>query len=209
MKKETVEILKNLSSINQGIVIREGDKLRTMSIMKNIFATAVVPDSFEKEFAIYDLNEFLSTYSLFDSPELSYKSDHVEMKSGRTRVKYFYSSPSVIVSPPVDKNIKVEGDFSFKLTASTLSELLKAAAVMKLKELEITTKGLRAFNKNSVGNQYDVTFEDAKGEATSKVLNIENLKMLSLDYNVVVGERAVKFTSLDGTLEYIIAIETE
>lgn len=209
MQKDTVEILKNFASINQGIILREGNKIRTMSIMKNVFATAIVPDSFDKEFAIYDLNEFLSTLSLFDSPELSFKQDHLEMKSGRTRVKYFYSSPSVIVAPPIDKNIKVEGELTFKLLTTTLEQLLKAAAVMKLKELEITDKGLRAFNKNSTGNQYDVGVEDLEGSATPKVIKIENIKLLPRDYNVVVGERAIKFTTIDGDLEYIIAIETE
>ncbi len=104
---------------------------------------------------------------------------------------------------------QVEGELTFKLLTTTLEQLLKAAAVMKLKELEITDKGLRAFNKNSTGNQYDVGVEDLEGSATPKVIKIENIKLLPRDYNVVVGERAIKFTTIDGDLEYIIAIETE
>lgn len=209
MQKETVDVLKNFASINQGILILEGSELRTMSIMKNVFATAKVPDTFDREFAVYDLNEFLATLSLFDKPELAFKEEHILIAEGKSKIKYFYSAPSVIVSPPRDKSIKVEGDLTFQLPLAILSQLLKAASVMSLKELEITSKGLRAFNKSSVGNQYDVKLEDITGETSPKILNIENLKLLPRDYTVVVGNKAVKFTSIDKDLEYIVAVEAE
>jgi len=209
MQKETVDVLKNFASINQGILILQGSELRTMSIMKNVFATAKVPDTFDREFAVYDLNEFLATLSLFDKPELAFKEEHILIAEGKSKIKYFYSAPSVIVSPPRDKSIKVEGDLTFQLPLAILSQLLKAASVMSLKELEITSKGLRAFNKSSVGNQYDVKLEDITGETTAKILNIENLKLLPRDYTVVVGTKAVKFTSIDKDLEYIVAVEAD
>jgi len=210
VKKETIEILKNFAGINQGILIREGNELRTMSVMKNVFGTAIVTDTFEKEFAIYDLNEFLSALSLFDAPDLEFESNHVDISKGKSKVKYYYSSPSVIVAPPADKKIKVEPGLTFKLTADELEKTLKAAAVMKLKELEISTDGLKAYNKSSVGNQYTVEVADIQGDLkATKTLLIENIKFLSNDYNVTVGEKAVKFQSIAGDLEYIVAVETE
>lgn len=209
MQKETVDVLKNFSSINQGLLIQKGNVLRTMSVLKNVFASASIPDTFEREFAIYDLNEYLSTLSLFTAPEVSYKEDHILVQSGKSRVKYYYSSPSVIVSPPADKTITVQAELTFKLPAVVLDQLLKAASVMKLKELEISENGLRAFNKSQIGNQYAVEVEGIEGSSASKVLKIENLKMLSRDYTVDVGTRAVKFTSIDGALEYIVAVEVE
>ena len=59
LSNETVDVLKNFSTINQNILVKEGTKLRTMSTMKNILGEAVIPESFIKEFGIYDLNEFL------------------------------------------------------------------------------------------------------------------------------------------------------
>ena len=221
MKKETVEVLKNFAGINQGILIKEGNELRTMSVMKNVFGTAIIGDKFEKEFAIYDLNEFLSTLSLFDAPDLDYGSSHVDISSGKSKVKYYYSAPSVIVSPPFDKKISVKPGLTFKLTAGELEKTLKAAAVMKLKELEFSDEGLRAYNKQNGGNQYTVKVDNIKGDlAGSKTLLIENIKFLSRDYQVTVGEKAVKFQTLkagkDGApdevtneLEYIVAVETE
>ncbi len=209
MQKETVEILKNFSSINQGIVIRKGNKLKTMSVHKNVFASSVVPDNFEREIAVYDLNELLSTLSLFTAPEISYKEDHILIKSGKSRVRYKYSSPSVIVSPPVDKNISIQPQLTFKLQAVVLEQIMKASSVMKLKELEISESGLRAFNKSQVGNKYVVEVEGVEGTCSPKVLSIANLKLLPRDYTVEVDNRAVRFTSVDGSLEYIVAVEIE
>ena len=61
----TINVLKNFSTINQNLVIKEGSDISTMSAMKNIVAKAKVEEAFTKEFAIYDLNEFLSALSLF------------------------------------------------------------------------------------------------------------------------------------------------
>ena len=60
LSNETVSVLKNFSTINQNLVIKGGNKIATMSAMKNIVAKAEVLEDFPQEFAIYDLNEFLS-----------------------------------------------------------------------------------------------------------------------------------------------------
>ena len=70
LSNETVSVLKNFSTINQNLVNKSGNKIATMSAMKNIVAKAEVLEEFPQEFAIYDLNEFLSAISLFSKPEL-------------------------------------------------------------------------------------------------------------------------------------------
>ena len=210
MQKETIEVLKNAASINQGILIIKGNQIRTMAVMNNVFLTANVPDTFDRDFAIYDLNEFLSTLSLFDKPEVAYKDDHILIAMNKSKIKYFYSAPSVVVSPPRDKKIEITGEFSFKLPEVILGQLIKAASIMKLDTVEITKGGLRAFNKKNGGNQYDVKIEEVTGDlAESKLLTIELLKLLPRDYTVVIGDRAAKFNSIDGDLEYIITYTTK
>ena len=58
LSNETLTVLKNFAGINQSILVRKGNKLRTMSVMKTVLAEATVNEEFEKEFAIYDLNQF-------------------------------------------------------------------------------------------------------------------------------------------------------
>ena len=70
----TINVLKNFSTINQNLVIKEGSAISTMSAMKNIVAKATGRrEPLTKEFAIYDLNEFLSALSLFANPDLDFQ----------------------------------------------------------------------------------------------------------------------------------------
>ena len=71
LNTNTLNILKNFSEINTNILIKPGSELSTISTMRNIFAKATITESFESEFAIYDLNEFLSVVSSLNKPELS------------------------------------------------------------------------------------------------------------------------------------------
>ena len=64
LSNETLELLKNFSTINQNLLIKAGNTISTMSAMKNIVAKADVAETFTQEVAIYDLNEFLSAVSL-------------------------------------------------------------------------------------------------------------------------------------------------
>ena len=71
LNENTKDILKNFSEINTNILIKPGNQLATISTMRNIFAKATISESFEKEFGIYDLNEFLSEVSSLKKPEIS------------------------------------------------------------------------------------------------------------------------------------------
>ena len=59
LSNDTRDVLKNYSTINANLLVSSGNKIATMSQMKNIVSLATLPDTFENEFAIYDLNEFL------------------------------------------------------------------------------------------------------------------------------------------------------
>ena len=70
LSAETVSILKNLSTINQSILIKPGKELNSMSVMKNILVKADIQEEFEKVVAIYDLNQFLNCLSLIPGAQL-------------------------------------------------------------------------------------------------------------------------------------------
>jgi len=87
----TITILKNFAKINKSIIVNPGNVLRTISSGKTIMAKATVTTSFDKKFVIYDLDRFLSTLSLFNDPELSFKDTHVVISEGNKTTKYFYA----------------------------------------------------------------------------------------------------------------------
>ena len=102
LSEHTISVLKNYANINQNLVVKEGNELLTMSSMKNIVAKATVAESFPRELAIYDLNEFLASLSLFKSPVLDFDEQFVTIKEENNpsnSLKYFYSDPSVVQTP--------------------------------------------------------------------------------------------------------------
>ena len=210
LSKQTIEVLKNFATINQGVVFKEGNVLRTMSVMRNIFARAVVADTFPKEFCVYDLPEFLSTMSLFDTPTFKFEEKHIAISQDSNRIKYFYSSPTVVVAPP-DKEMKMKGiDISFKLTQTQLEQIQRAAGVMKLKDLAVTKNGVVVMNTNAPGNQYEVdTKVETELPSPNIVLPVENLKLIPADYDVNINSGGMfQFVSTTAglNLEYFIAI---
>ena len=68
----TLSLLKNFSTINQSILFKQGSKLRTISVMKNIYAEASIGENLPKDFGIYDLNQFLNGLTLHNSPDLDF-----------------------------------------------------------------------------------------------------------------------------------------
>ena len=215
LSDSTLSLLKNFSGINQSILFKEGNKLRTISVMKNILAEATVSEDFARDFGIYDLNQFLNGLSLHQKPELDFANDgYVVIKEGRSRSKYFFADPSVIVTPP-DKEISLPSeDVCFELTTTVLEKLLKAAAVYQLPDISAVgeagvVKLVVRDKKNDTSNAH----EEVVGE-TDETFNfnfkVENIKILPGTYEVVVSQKLLsRFTSKNHDLTYYIALEPD
>ena len=141
LSDKTVGILKNFSTINQNILIKEGSKLRTMSPLKNILAEADVSEAFPAAFGIYDLNEFLGVLTLAKDADLNFDNQSfLTANNGPTRIKYMYSDPSILTVPPETFNAP-ETDITFSMPRAQLADVLKASAVMQLPDIVISSDG--------------------------------------------------------------------
>jgi len=211
LSNETKEVLKNFSTINQNLVIKEGSSISTMSAMKNIVANAKVTEKFPKEFAIYDLNEFLAALSLFANPELDFKDNFVLITEESKSLKYWYSDPSVVTTP--QKEITMPSvEISYKLSSSTLSEVQRAAAVIGAPDMLLENGKLKVTDKkNSTANNYETPLDVDKNDARYKFwFKVENLKIIPGTYDVEMSAKKIsrfKNTSID--IEYFIALEPE
>ena len=108
LSDKTLMLLKNFSTINQSILFKQGNSLRTISVMKNILAEATIEEDIPKDFGVYDLNQFLNALSLHQRPELDFKNDgYTVISEDKARSKYFFADPNVIVSPP-EKEITLQ-----------------------------------------------------------------------------------------------------
>ena len=216
LSNQTISVLKNFASINQNLVIKEGNEITTMSAMKNIVAKAEVEETFTKEVAIYDLNEFLAALSLFTNPILDFDDGFVmitEENSNRgTSLKYFYSDPSVVTSP--SKTITMPStEVTFKLSDEDLNKVQRAAGVIGAPDLvlEKTDKGTQLTvkdKKNDTANNYSIDIA-VKGEGKYNFyFKTENLKVLPGTYDVEVSSKNISHFQ-NGKTEYWIALEPE
>ena len=215
LSDSTLSLLKNFSSINQSILFKEGSKLRTISVMKNILAEATVNEEFARDFGIYDLNQFLNGLSLHNKPELDFANDgYVVIREGRSRSKYFFADPSVIVTPP-DKEITLPSeDVCFELTTTVLEKLLKAAAVYQLPDISAVgeagvVKLVVRDKKNDTSNAHEEVVGETNQEFSFN-FKVENIKILPGTYEVVVSQKLLsRFTSKNHDLTYYIALEPD
>jgi len=219
ISENTISILKNFASINNGILITADSKiLKTKSVANNIFAKAVVSERFPVDIAIYDLNEFLNVISLFNEPNFNFNDEYVEItdkKNKRTKLRYRYASKDLIVYPEKDIDLK-DFDVKFKLSKESINSFNKASSMMLMEDISLTNQEedgvvtLKVLNtKDSSSNVFsiDVGETDVKEEFDFH-LKAENLKLISGDYNVGLSSKLIsRFDNNDMKIQYYIAIE--
>ena len=218
LSEHTVEVLKNFATINQNLVIKEGSTLTTMSAMKNIVAKADVEESFDKEVAIYDLNEFLASISLFTSPILEFNDGFVTIKeenNPKNSLKYFYSDPSVVASP--SKTITMPSkEVSFTLNGEDLNKLKRAAGVIQAPDLVLEKKNTDVYltvkdKKNDTANTFSLDVDTvADGSDFNFFFKVENLKLMDGNYDVDISSKNIShLKSTNKDIEYWVALEPE
>ena len=211
LSESTVSVLKNYSTINQNLLVREGSVLSTMSAMKNIVAQSTVDEEFSQEVAIYDLNEFLASMSLFNSPDLKFKDDFVIMseEGKKSSLKYWYSDPSVVTTVTKEINMP-ECEVKFTLSSDILSNVQKAAAVIGAPDMVLENGSLRVTDKkNDTANAYSIDVVDSD-DVYKFWFKVENLKLLSGDYDVSISSKRIShFKNTNVDIEYFIALEPE
>ena len=216
LSDKTLSVLKNFSSINQSILFKQGSKLRTISVMKNILAEATITEEFSKDFGIYDLNQFLNVNtSIFKSPDLDFSNDgYVVIREGKMRQRFFFADPNVIVVPP-EKEISLPSeDVCFELSTEQLNTLIKAAAVNQLPDISAVgeagvVKLVVRDKKNDTSNDFAVVVGETQNEFCFN-FKVENIKVLPGTYEVVVSQKLLsRFTSKNHDLVYYIALEPD
>jgi len=217
LSKKTFDVLKNFSTINSSIVFRKGSTVRTISNAENILAAFSSEEVFPMDFAIYDLSQFLSGITLFDSPELDFSSsDFVSIRGGGKSARYYFSDPEITLKSAPEKNVKFPGaDLQFNLTGEDLVALQKASAVYSLPDLtfqsEEGSKEIKLIlrdKENDTSNTYEQSISgDCTGDYSLDV-KIENIRLFPGDYVVKVSKHLIsEWTNQNLDLTYYIALE--
>jgi DNA polymerase III sliding clamp (beta) subunit (PCNA family) len=214
LSSQTIDILKNFSGINSNLVVKAGEPLSTISEAKNIMAIADITEQFSADFGIYDLNEFISMFSLLQDPDLEFTNDSVQFKSGRTRASYRFADQSILTSPKNKINMP-QSDLTVHITSELLTQVRKAAGVLghsivSLKGEDGTVTLSVVDPKNSSANTFSVVLDENNSQHGSFDLQflINNLKVLPGDYVVNISSKLISHWKNENTpVQYYIALE--
>ena len=214
ISRNTITTLKNYASINSNLVFKPGQKLRTISDSKTIMSGAETAEDFPVEFGIYDLNEFLSVYALFEDPDLEFEHKSVLISAGEQSIRYYFSETDILTQPSKDI-IMPESEFNILMPAATLDKIRRAASVLGHTDMSIEGSegkiSVLIFDaKDATSNTYNIDLDgdnDCKNEFNF-VFNIANLKMIQGDYKLTISSKLIsQWSNVDQPVEYFIALE--
>ena len=211
ISNDTLSVLKNFAGVNTNILIREGNVLSTISAGKNIFAPATVAERFDREFAIYDLNSLLSLLTLMEDTDVAFGDESITVSKDRSLFEYYYADPEIIVSAP-DKQIEVDDYFSFDLSATDLNMVMKAVGITAAPMMSIIGDGSEVvLTVGDPATAKSNSFKQVISASEKKFaahLQIENLKVISGDYRIIISEkRFMHLINTNTDVKYWLALD--
>jgi hypothetical protein len=215
LSNETLTVLKNFSSINQGIQFKQGTKLTTVSAGKTVLAQANLKDEFPQDFCVYDLNQFLSVHSLHKDSDLSFDDSNVIFKSGRSSTKYRKTAKEMIVTPPEKEITLPSVDVSFTLSEEDYNNIMKVASVLSSPHIAVESDGdavqLVAFDAlDNSAHTNSIQVGEGNGKKYKIVFKTENIKLIPGSYEVQISFKGIgHFKNTKDDIQYWIAFEAK
>jgi len=216
LSNETITVLKNFASINQGIQFKKGKKIKTMSSGKSVLAEANLKDEFPQDFCVYDLNQFLLVYNLFkDSPELHFDAANILFKNGKRQTKYRMTEKDQIVTPP-DRELKLDSaDCEFTLSAEDYHWVMDTAKAVSSPHIAIESDGetisILTFDaKDNSAHTNSIEVGQGNGKKYKVVFNVDNIKMIPGSYEAKISFKGIShWKNTKDDLQYWIAFEAK
>lgn len=218
LSNDTLSVLKNFGAINQGIYFKKGKTLKTVSSHKNILAEVTITEDIPADFGVYDLNNFLSVVSLHkDEPSFEFDEKHVVIcgNKGRSKIKYRFCEPTMIVVPPEKALTMPEAEIKFELKAEDFEWITRAANVLSSPQVAVESDG-KTVHIVTLDLQNDSAHTDAleignndTGNKYRMIFKTENLtKIMAGTYDVSISSKGISnFKNKNVSLQYWITTE--
>ena len=216
LSNETISILKNFGAINQGIFFKKGKTLKTVSSHKNILVQANINEEVPADFGVYDLNNFLSVISLSSEPTFEFEDKNVVIvgNKGRSKTKYRFCEPSMIVTPPEKELSMPDPEITIDFSTEDFGDIMRTAAVLSSPQIAVESNGskvslitLDTANDSAHTNTLEIGSGD--GKVYRMIFKTENLsKILPGSYTVNISSKGIAhFKNKDVDLQYWITTE--
>jgi hypothetical protein len=196
LSKGTLALLKNLASINTNLLIRPGSKLSTISTNKNVAAEVEIEETFDTQFGIYDLSEFLGMLTLFEDPDLDFSERCLTISEGRSSIRYLPADQDVLIFPKnTTQKFPADAEIEFNLSAAILQNVIRSASVLKMPFVTVQGDGekmeLIVRDKENVNsNRFTVQIGETD-KTFSFNIKVENFKMVIENYKVQISSKKV------------------
>jgi hypothetical protein len=214
LSEATVAILKNFALINNSIFIDEVGVLKTKTPnASNIIGVAQIDEELPN-LAIYSLDEFLGSMSLFDPDniEFEFTDEYIKMQEGNMKINYRLSDPEHILTKCKESkayNAFNAFDCTFKLSLEQLSSIQKAARILKADACVINVEDgegkISLINSElPMANSFEIEVSGT-GSGEAKIF-VDNLIITPSNYTCnVASNKVVKFSSDDFPVYYMLA----
>ena len=203
LSNDTLTVLKNFASINQGIFFKKGKTLRTVSNQKNVMAEATITEEIPTDFGVFDLNNFLTVLSLHkDDTNLDFQDNNVLISGmkGRSKIKYRFCAPSMITIPPEKQLAVPDPEISFELSAEDFDWIMRAANVLSTPHIIVESDGSKHTDSLQITK--------GNGDKYRMIFKTENFKMLSGGYEVKISSKGIShFKHKTSNIQYWVATE--
>lgn len=219
LSNETLSVLKNFGAINQGIMFKKGKTLKTVSSHKNILAEVDISEEIPTDFGVYDLNNFLTVVSLHkEDPSFEFDSQHVVIcgNKGRSKTKYRFCDPTMIVLPPEKQLQMPDPDISFDLTAEDFDWIMRAANVLSSPHIALDSDGSKIvlvtldLQNDSAHTESLEMGDNTTGSKYRMIFKTENLsKVLPGAYQVNISSKGIAhFKHKTRSIQYWVTTES-
>jgi hypothetical protein len=215
ISSETLSILKNFSSLNSNILIKPGNVIRTLAVNRGGMAEAVIDETFDTEFGIWDLDQFLGVVSLCNNPTFKFLEKKVEINSSTGSVfEYNYSEPRLLLVPSKQPTVP-EPTATASIDYGIWSEIIRAASVLKVDDISFINAedGVTAVVtdlSDPTAHTYTVNLEGSSMNHTFEVnFKISNIKILQGSYKMLLSEgKMAVFQNTNLNLTYWFGAES-
>tara|TARA_R110000772_G_scaffold2311_7_gene8001 strand:- start:1126 stop:1809 length:684 start_codon:yes stop_codon:yes gene_type:complete len=218
LSETTITVLKNFAQINPTLLIIPGNKITTMAPSESVLVTADFGGELDipSRGAIFDLNRFIATLSLFEDPDVDFTDTYVNVSKGKKAVKYTFAAENMIIVPKDASKLKFpEISVELNLTWDELTAALRASAILGSPEIAIRGRDGEIFivAQDSANPSAD-TYESPIGVTDKEftfIFKKDNLKLLNLDYAVKITSKGIAdfvSTNTEGPkMQYYVAVE--
>lgn len=224
LSKADLLFLSNFASINESIHVHEGAMQSTVANSGNLFAFAKFDEEFPKEFCIFDLNHFISVYSLVSSTgdtvlEFPTDEQYLVIKSDKTSQDIRFCDPKLVEELDRNKKYVIENpDIVFTISEAMLDYGKKSAAINGF--INLVFEGDKSdiymvaetitVNSNNASERHrrKIDQNNTTGNPFTAVFEVSKLKMLGDDYEVrILAKGGAQFTSLNRDYKFFVALQ--